>query len=73
MDALNNLSYDIIGCAFRVHAALGHGLLESSYKICLEHELLKSGLSTALQKLLPVVYDGIKLDAGYRIDLLVNE
>jgi GxxExxY protein len=55
-----------------VHSELGPGLLESTYEVCLVHELLKAGLTVEKQKLLPVVYDNIKLDAGYRIDLLVN-
>jgi GxxExxY protein len=69
---LNDLTYKIIGCVYKVHSELGPGLLESTYEICLEHELLKAGLSVERQKVLPVVYDEIILDAGYRIDLLVN-
>jgi GxxExxY protein len=69
---LNDLTYKIIGCVYTVHAELGPGLLESTYEICLEHELLKAGLSVERQKALPVIYHDIKLDAGYRIDLLVN-
>ena len=56
-----------------MHSGLGPGLLESTYEVCLEYELLKLGLRVDRQKLLPVVYEEIKLDAGYRIDLLVNE
>lgn len=70
---LNDLTYEIIGCVYKVHSELGPGLLESTYEICLEHELLKVGLKVDRQKLLPVIYNDIKLDAGYRIDLLVNE
>ena len=69
---LNDLSYKIIGCVFKVHSELGPGLLESTYEVCLEYELLKAGLKAERQKALPVVYSDIKLDAGYRIDLLVN-
>ncbi len=69
---LNDLTYKIIGCVYKVHSELGPGLLESTYEVCLEHELLKAGLSVERQKVLPVVYDEIILDAGYRIDLLVN-
>ncbi|SMO39571.1 GxxExxY protein [Saccharicrinis carchari] len=69
---LNDISYKIIGCVYKVHTELGPGLLESSYEVCLAHELLKEGLKVERQKSLPVVYDGIKLDAGYRIDLLVE-
>jgi GxxExxY protein len=69
---INDLSFKIIGCVFKVHSELGPGLLESTYEVCLEHELLKAGLFVERQKALPVVYASIKLDAGYRIDLLVN-
>ncbi|MBL0309793.1 MAG: GxxExxY protein [Bacteroidetes bacterium] len=68
----NDITYKIIGCAYKVHSALGPGLLESTYEVCLVHELVKEGLSVEQQKSLPVVYDGIKLEAGYRIDLLVE-
>ena len=69
---LNDLTYKIIGCVYKVHSELGPGLLESTYEVCLEHELVKEGLVVERQKSLPVVYDEIKLDAGYRIDVLVN-
>jgi GxxExxY protein len=69
---LNDLSYKIIGCVYKVHSELGPGLLESTYEVCLEYELLKAGLTVERQKPLPVIYDSVKLDAGYRIDLLVN-
>lgn len=70
---LNEITQTIIGCAIRVHKALGPGLLESTYEVCLVHELSKSGLTVRSQVALPVIYDGITLDAGYRIDLLVEE
>ncbi len=73
MKTLNDLSYKIIGCAYQVHSELGPGLLESSYEACLQYELLNEGLKTESQKALPVVYKDIKLDAGYRIDLLVED
>ena len=60
-------------CAFKVHTKLGPGLLESAYEICLFHELRKRGLQVSCQVSLPIEYDGIKLDAGYRLDMLVNE
>ena len=72
MEALNKISYDIIGCSYKVHAELGPGLLESAYEACLEYELLQSGYKVERQKALPVIYKEVKLDAGYRIDLLVN-
>lgn len=70
---LNSISYKIIGCAFSVHSELGPGLLESTYETCLEYELISAGLKVESQKALPVVYKEIKLDAGYRIDLLVED
>jgi len=72
LDDLNKISYAIIGCAYKVHSALGPGLLESTYEDCLEYELLQNGLRVIRQKELPVVYGDIILDAGYRIDLLVE-
>jgi GxxExxY protein len=73
MEALNLISYDIIGAAYKVHSALGPGLLESAYEVCLEYELIKMGYKVERQKPLPVIYDEIELDAGYRIDLLVED
>ena len=73
MENLNLLSYEIIGAAYQVHSELGPGLLESTYEVCLEYELLKRGFKAERQKALPVIYDEIKLDAGYRIDLLVED
>jgi GxxExxY protein len=68
----DEIARDIVDAAFRVHAALGPGLLESAYEVCLAHELTRRGRSVQAQLALPVGYEGIKLDAGYRIDLLVN-
>ncbi|HAH26275.1 MAG TPA: GxxExxY protein [Prolixibacteraceae bacterium] len=73
METLNRISYDIIGAAYKVHSSLGPGLLESAYEVCMEHELIKMGYKVERQKPLPVIYDGVKLDAGYRIDLLVED
>ncbi|RLD55275.1 MAG: GxxExxY protein [Bacteroidetes bacterium] len=73
MERLNKLSYEIIGCAMKVHSQLGPGLLESTYEACLEYELLQKGFKVARQKYLPVIYNSIKLDAGYRIDLMVED
>ncbi|MCL4211868.1 MAG: GxxExxY protein [Phycisphaerales bacterium] len=63
----------IIACAIRVHRALGPGLLESVYEVCLAHELAKEGLRFARQVDVPVRYDAVLLDAGFRIDLLVED
>ena len=62
----------VLDCAFRVHTELGAGLLESAYEECLYYELQQIGLKVEKQKALPVVYKEVKLDAGYRIDLLVE-
>ncbi len=69
----NQLTEKIIGCAIEVHKALGPGLLESAYEECFCYELNQQGLSFNRQVPLPVVYKGIKLDCGYRIDVLVND
>ena len=63
----------IINGAMRVHTALGPGLLESAYEACLAYELRKQGLSVETQVPLPVIYEGVRLDVGYRIDLVVAE
>jgi GxxExxY protein len=63
----------VITAAMKVHTKLGPGLLESAYEACLAHELRKAGVQCSTQVPLPVIYDGEKLDAGYRIDLLVED
>ncbi len=62
----------IVDAAFAVHTTLGPGLLESVYEVCLLHELEKRGLKAERQVLLPVVYDNLRLDAGLRLDLVVE-
>lgn len=69
---LNDLTYKVIGLAIDVHKELGPGLLESAYEECLFYELKLSGLTVEKQKALPVIYKDVKLDQGYRIDLLVE-
>jgi GxxExxY protein len=71
--ALNEISGRIIACALKVHSAIGPGVLESVYQTCLLHELQKAGLSVQSQVALPVVYDNLRLDSGYRLDLLVED
>ena len=61
----------VIGAAIKVHRALGPGLLESVYETCLAHEIVRSGLSLRRQVQVPIVYDECRIDAGFRIDLLV--
>lgn len=72
MENINDLTYKIIGCAYKVHSKLGPGLMESTYETCLEYELHRQGCKTLRQVKLPIVYDEIHLDAGYKIDLLVD-
>ncbi|MCK4295711.1 MAG: GxxExxY protein [Candidatus Marinimicrobia bacterium] len=68
----NEISKVIVNCAYRVHCALGPGLLESAYEECLYYELQKESLNVEKQKPLPLIYEEVKLDIGYRVDLLVN-
>lgn len=63
----------VIGAAMKVHSALGPGLLESAYEACLVHELRKSGRTVQSQVALPVHYDGVEIEVGYRIDLLIDD
>ena len=69
----NQISEIIIGCSIEVHKSLGPGLLESAYSECLFYELQKAGLHVEKQKPLPLVYKEVKLDAGYRLDLIVED
>jgi GxxExxY protein len=67
----NQITEKIIGCAINVHRVLGPGLLESAYQECLFYELKKNGLLVEKEKPVPLVYEEVKLECGYRIDLLV--
>ncbi len=69
----NEISGEVIDAAMKIHSALGPGLLESGYAACLKHELIKRGLKVACEVPLPVIYDGVRLDAGYRLDLVVED
>ena len=69
----NEISGAVVDAAMKVHSALGPGLLESAYAACLKHELIKRGLKVICEVPLPVVYDGVKLEAGYRLDLVVED
>jgi GxxExxY protein len=62
----------VLDCSFKVHTKLGPGLLESAYQECLFYEIYCSGLNVEKQKRMPLVYDEVELDTGYRIDLLVE-
>ena len=68
----NEITHEIIGAAIEVHKRLGPGLLESAYEECLLHELRIRNLAVERQKGLPVIYKEVKLDCGYRLDLLVE-
>ena len=69
----NEISYIIRGAIFKVYNSLGPGLLESVYEAALKHEIMKEGLLVESQVAVPVHYDGVKLDLGFRIDLLIND
>ncbi len=68
----NDIATIILGCAIEVHKQLGPGLLESAYEACLVYELKEKGLNVVQQAALPVIYKDVKLEAGYRIDVLVE-
>jgi GxxExxY protein len=68
----NEISNRVIGIAIEIHKELGPGLLESAYKECLFYKLGKSGLLTEKEKPIPLIYEDVKLDCGYRLDLLVE-
>ena len=70
---INDVSGQIVDAMMKVHSALGPGLLESAYEGCLIHELSRRGLQALSQQILPVVFDGCKIDVGYRIDLIVQQ
>jgi len=72
-DELNEISGKIIELAIAVHRELGPGMLEGAYEVCLVHELVRNGLKVERQVVLPIAYQGITLDAGYRLDLVVED
>ena len=72
MESINDLTYKIIGAAYKVHSALGPGLLESAYKECLYYVLAKEGIFVEKEKGLPLLFEEVKLEIGYRIDLFVE-
>lgn len=69
---INDITHEILDCAYKVHSTLGPGLLENVYKTCLTHELKKKGLQVEIEKPLPLIYDDIKMEYGYRLDILVE-
>jgi GxxExxY protein len=70
---INQITHEILDSAYKVHTALGPGLLESAYKACLAYELRKKGLKVEEEKPIPLIYEEVKLDCGYRLDLLVED
>jgi GxxExxY protein len=70
---INQVSGQVVDAAIKVHSVFGPGLLERPYQVCLAHELRKRGLRVRAEVPMPVRYDGVELDAAYRIDLLVEE
>ncbi len=69
---INQITHEILDSAYKVHSALGPGLLESSYQACLVYELRKKGFWVETEKPLPLVYEEVKMECGYRIDILVE-
>ncbi len=69
---INQITHEILDSAYKIHSKLGPGLLESSYQACLVFELRKKGLKVEVEKPLPLIYEEVKLECGYRIDILVE-
>jgi len=70
---INQVSGHVVDSSMRVHTVLGPGLLENAYAVCLTHELRKRGLVVLREHALPVEYDGVEIEIGYRVDLLVSD
>jgi len=71
-ERLNKITETVIGVAINVHRALGPGLLESAYEACMIYDLMQEGFTVEQQKALPIVYRGVHLECGYRLDLMVE-
>jgi len=69
---INQITHEILDSAYKVHSALGPGLLESAYRACLVYELRKKGFKVEEEKALPLIYEEVRLECGYRIDILVE-
>lgn len=72
-DDIETVATDIVDAAIKVHKALGPGLLESAYQQCLAHELRKRGRNVKTEVTVPILYDGEKIDAGYRLDMVIDD
>ena len=70
---IEEIAHIVVDTAIQVHRALGPGLLESTYQQCYAHALRKRGLKVECEVMLPLVYDGVKIDAGYRIDMMIDD
>lgn len=70
---IDRIAKEVVDAAFKVHSSLGPGLLESAYETCLAHELTKRGYRVERQKAQPVIYDGLEIEVGYRLDLLIED
>src|SRR5712691_8999007 len=70
---IEQVAKETVDATFKVHSALGPGLIESVYRVCLAHELRRRGLKVETELAIPIVYEGLRLDADLRIDLLVEE
>ncbi|WP_367870704.1 GxxExxY protein [Luteolibacter sp. Populi] len=72
MNRSDLIAKEVVDAAFKIHSALGPGLLESAYEACLAHELTKRGYQVERQKPQPIIYDGLQIEVGYRLDILVD-
>ena len=72
MERLNRIAREVVDSAFQVHTRLGPGLFETVYEVALSHELEKKGLSVERQKAIPINYDGLSFEEGFRADLVIN-
>ncbi len=70
---INEITHEILDSAYKIHSKLGPGLLESAYQACLVYELRKKGLKVEVEKPLPLIYEEVKLECGYRIDIFVED
>jgi GxxExxY protein len=70
---INQITHEILDSAYKVHTSLGPGLLESAYKTCLVYELRKKGLKVEVEKALPLIYEEVLLECGYRVDIMVED
>ena len=72
MNIADQIAKDVVDAAFKIHTKLGPGLLESAYEACLSHELVRRGYQVERQKPQPVIYEGLEIEVGYRLDILIN-